>query len=194
MKIRPVENTYQDMLSQFPCTLKEASEDVNKSSTDKYMTLSKTPVVNFDAFKDYFIKNMALEEIPSSCDALYMTPHNDLFMIEFKNGKIEVLKNYEIKVKIYESLLIFSEKFTTTTEFTRNNLTFILVYNEDVKHGQKQYNNNTELKKIKDTLSNFAQVPIIHFGLGRFKKLYFKEVYTYSKAEFESEFVKKYCI
>jgi hypothetical protein len=122
-----------------------------------------------------------------------MTSNNDLFMIEFKNGIIEVKKNHDIKVKIFESLLIFSEKFTKTIEFTRKNLTFILVYNENVKHGQVQFE-DTELDVIQKTVFGLAKTQKAHFGLGRFKKLYFKEVHTYSKAEFESEFVAKYCI
>jgi hypothetical protein len=43
------------------------------------------------------------------------------------------------------------------------------------------------------SLFNFAGERYIRFGLHHFKRLYFKEVYTYSKAEFESEFVTKYC-
>ena len=37
--IRPARDIYNEMLGQFVCTMKEASVDDNKISTDKYMTL-----------------------------------------------------------------------------------------------------------------------------------------------------------
>jgi len=193
MNTNQVKDIYDDMLLEFPDTLKNTSMDKNKQSVDNYMTMCETKVVNFDTFKNKFIKNMKLTTIPKSCDALYMTKYNELFMIEFKNGIIEVLKNYEIKVKIYESLLILCEKLSQTIEYMRKNLSFILVYNENVKHGAKQFD-DTGLNEIKMELLKLANEHIIRFGLNHFNKLYFKEVNTYTKAEFESEFVSKYCI
>ena len=193
MKTKPTEDIYHDMLTQFSCTLKEASEDITKSSADKYMTLCETPVVNFDAFKNAFVKNMSLTSMPLSCDVLYMTTQNDFFMIEFKNGKIEALKKYEINVKIFESLLMLSEKLSHTIDFMRNNLAFILVYNENVEHGPKEFE-DTGINAIEKSIFDLARIRKIRFGLHRFKKLYFRDVFTYSKAEFESEFVAKYCV
>ena len=192
MKTKQVKDIYDDMLKKFPDTLKNTSKDKNKHSDDKYMTMCETMVVNFDIFKNEFVKNLKLQTPPRSCDALYMTKNNELFMIEFKNGIIQALKNYKIKTKIYESLLILCEKIFQTIEYTRNNLSFILVYNENVKHGQEQYEDTGKYKIIKH-LNDKADEQIIRFGLTHFKKLYFKEVYTYTKAEFESEFVSKYC-
>jgi len=188
MKTRPAEDVYNEMLTKFSCTLKDASEDVNKSSDEKYMTLSRISVVNFDAFKNAFIKNMVLTGIPLSCDVLYMNKQKELFLIEFKNGVIEAKKNYEIKMKIIESLLLLSEEFSETIKFTRKNMAFILVYNEDVEHGSKEFN-NMGINSLQKVLFDLARIRKIRFGLHRFKKLYFKEVYTYSKAEFESEFI-----
>jgi len=92
MKIDQIKDIYNDMLQQFPDTLKKTSEDKNKQSADKYMTMCETIVVNFDKFKNDFIKNMKINKPPRSCDALYMTKNDELFMIEFKNGIIEALK------------------------------------------------------------------------------------------------------
>jgi hypothetical protein len=196
MVIKQAQDIYNDMLNQFTDTLKKVSKDTNKKSDDKYMTMCEKTVVNFDRFKNVFIKEMGLDSPPKSCDALYMTKQNEFYMIEFKNGIIEALKNYEIKVKIYESLLILCEKFSRTIEFMRDNLSFILVYNENVIHGQDQFSDTgqTSLDKIKMSLFSFAGERYIRFGLHHFTKLYFKEVYTYSKTEFESEFVSKYCV
>ena len=188
-----LETIYKKLLNRFSDTFKIISEDVNKSEAEKYMTLCEKPAVNFDKVKDDFIKNKALTATPLSCDALYMIAEDNWFMIEFKNGIIEVKKNYEIKMKIIESLLIFSEIFSQTTQFTRNNVTFILVYNEKIQHGKKQFE-DTGLNALKNPLFKLAKIPRMRFGLHRFKNLYFKEVHTYSKKEFETEFIAKYCI
>jgi ribosomal protein S17E len=193
MRIEMVKDIYNELISNFPDTLEKTSEDVNKSTVDKYMTLCKKTVVNVDKFIYDFVKNMSLTSIPKSCDALYMTPENEYFMIEFKNGKIEAKINYEINVKILESLLMLSEKFTETIAFTRNNMNFILVYNENIEHGQEQYD-NTRVSQVSVHVFKRAHISIIRFGLHRFKKLYFKNVFTYTKSEFQSEFVSTYCI
>jgi len=187
-----VEDTYNELIRQFPDTLEKTSEDKNKETADKYMTSCKKMVVNVDKLKDNFVKNMSLTSVPKSCDAFYMTSRKEFFMIEFKNGKIEAKKNYEINVKIFESLLMLSEIFSKTTTFMRDNMYFILVYNESIEHGQEQYE-NTGIKRVSGPVFKRALIREIRFGLHRFKKLYFKDVFTYSKAEFESEFVSKYC-
>jgi hypothetical protein len=92
-----------------------------------------------------------------------------------------------------ESLLMLSEKFSNTIAFTRNNMNFILVYNENITHGQEQFD-NTGVGQVSVHVFKRAHISLIRFGLHRFKKLYFKDVFTYTKAEFESEFVSKYCI
>ena len=79
---------------------------------------------------------------------IYFHPNSGFFLIEFKNGKIEARENYEINVKILESLHIFTEKVVRTTAFPRDNLTFILVYNESLEHGEKQFE-NTGIDMIK---------------------------------------------
>jgi hypothetical protein len=191
--------SYENLLSQFSDTLKETSVDKHKIDDARYMTLNEKLVVNLDRFKDAFVGGMALTAVPKSCDALLLTNQGVLFMIEFKNGKIEAKKNYEIKVKVFESLLMLSEKFSQTIEFMRDNAVFILVYNESVDHGSEQFGDTGDskdsgIRTIEDSLFKLAKTHQIRFGLHRFKKLYFKEVYTYSKAEFETEFVEKWCV
>jgi hypothetical protein len=188
-----LEETYNEMLRNFSDTLEKTSEDINKSATDKYMTSCKLKVVNVDKLKDNLIKNMSLTEAPKSCDALYMTSQKELFMIEFKNGVIDAKKNYEINGKIFQSLLLLLEKFSIQTDFTRDNMNFILVYNENVRHGEAEYE-NTGVRRVSGPIFKRASIREIRFGLHRFRKLYFKDVFTYTKIEFESEFVSKYCV
>jgi hypothetical protein len=172
------------MLSSCGETLKKTSEDVNKPLAERFMTSCEKVVVNVDKFKNDFIRNMGLNQVPMSCDALYMNSPNEFFLIEFKNGEIDNLKNYEVKVKIFETLLILTEKLDKTIQFTRKNMVFILVYNEDVAH--KFYIHG----KVFSRTSDFK----VDMGLSRFEKIYFKAVNVYSKAEFETRFVLRYCL
>jgi hypothetical protein len=80
MKINQVKNIYNDMLMKFPDTLKNTSRDKNKQSVGEYMTMCETTVVNFDTFKNEFVKEMKLTTAPRSCDALYMTKYNELLL------------------------------------------------------------------------------------------------------------------
>lgn len=181
------------MLKKLSDTLKNTSIDTSDKNKPKYMTKCKKPVVNVDKFKNDFTKNMSLTEVPKSCDALYMVSQDQFFLIEFKNGIIDAKKNYEINRKIFESLLLLSEKFSETINFMRKNMYFILVYNENVKHGKEQFE-NTGVKNVSGYTDKLSHTRLIRFGLHRFKKLYFKDVFTYSKSEFEAEFVSKYCV
>jgi hypothetical protein len=183
------------MLDRFGETLEGISKDTNKAPGDsgRYMTSSHAKAVNFDKFKNEYIKNLQLPEAPLSCDAFIKTNTNEWFLIEFKNGKIEVRKNFEIKVKIFESLLILLDKLNKTIEFSRDNLNFILVYNENVAHGLTQFN-NMGFDAIQTKLFSLANSRKIRFGLRRFQNIYFKKVFTYSKTEYENNFVLGYSL
>jgi hypothetical protein len=179
------EEIYNDMLKKFSGTLEETSKDDNNS---EYMTSCQREVVSFDRFKIDFMNKLSItdkEKFCKSCDALYMAaPQKEFFMIEFKNGDF---KNKDIRIKMLESLLLLSEKSSGISNFAQDNLYFILVYNEAVRY------KNAGVKNVSKHVDKQANEHEILFGLSRFKGLYFKDVFTYSKAEFESEFVSKRC-
>ncbi|MDR2582813.1 MAG: hypothetical protein LBC75_04960 [Fibromonadaceae bacterium] len=179
------EDIYNDMLEKFPSTFEKTSLDREKS---EYMTSCQKEVVYFDQFKVDFMKTLLITDekgFCKSCDAIYMTTsQKEFFMIEFKNGDF---KNNDIKIKILESLLLLSRKFPKTN-FMEGNMYFILVYNEDVR--KQEQPKNTDVKNVSKHLFSSAKEREIRFGLNRFKKLYFKDVFTYSK----TEFVSKYCV
>jgi hypothetical protein len=169
---------YEEMLKEFPSTLRETSADDTNS---KFMTSCQETVVNLDSFKKDFRRKLSSNSRPiygepTSCDALlYMMNQNVFFMIEFKNGRIN---RNEVRIKVLESLLMLSKKFSIDIEYTRDNMNFIFVYNEDTN---KEYMRNRR-NRATDM-----------FGLEYFKNLYFKNINAYSKAEFEEKFVRKYC-
>jgi hypothetical protein len=177
-----IQNLYNDMLRTFGSTLELTSRDTVRSV---YMTSCKKQVVDFDKFKTDFSKKLSLGEMPKSCDALCMFSNNELFLIEFKNGQIDDKIRFDIRRKVFESLLMLTEQFNITTGFTRCNMTFILVYNENNEHSGK-----TKIAKGLSTLAkdnSFSQF----LGLHYFEKLYFRKASAYSRAEFEANFVGK---
>jgi hypothetical protein len=177
---------YFQMLGEFGDTLEQVSEDsderVNPQGRGVFMTSSQKRVVNFDRFKESVAVRHAVAKIPASCDALYMHAEDKWFLIEFKNGKIDQEKIFQIRGKIFQSLLLLTEKIDKTIRFTRENLNFILVYNESIARID-----------VGNSLSRLAgNGKFIPFGLEGLQKLYFKDVYVWTKEEFDSNFVKQY--
>jgi hypothetical protein len=178
---------YEQMLEKFGGTLEQLSKDTDEEVTPKgrgvFMTSSKKQAVNFDKLKDSIAAKYALAVSPASCDALYMQSEHEWFLIEFKNGKIDKEKIFQIRGKIFQSLLLLTEKLDKTIAFTRDNLNFILVYNETIARiaiGNSLYN-----------LAGNAQ--FVPFGFEGLQRLYFNDVRVWTKEEFDSNFVKKYC-
>ena len=175
-------------------TFKETSID-NDDGKEKYMIESEIKVINFDAVKKEYMKDMGVSEVPCSIDALYTNDNENYYFIEFKNGIVKP-NIYNIYNKIYDSLLIFNDITNSTISFCRKNVRFILVYNEE-KNNQVIDKENSSIQatpsknKIAKSFSNKAKKKFIMFGLEKFEKLYFKEVFTYTEKEFENEFLEK---
>jgi hypothetical protein len=174
---------YTDMLNSYGDTLEKISEDTSKRVGEAlngvFMTTSQQMAVNFDKYKDHFSEMLSLSEHPMSCDAFLRTPENELFLIEFKNGRIQDKEMGEIRQKIYDSLLILLEKLDKTIAFARNNLSFILIYNPEAVNRGKN--------RIRNSLFERSQ-------LRRFERYCFRRVHAYSESEFESQLVSKYLV
>jgi hypothetical protein len=173
---------YQQMLDEFGDTLEQTSKDSDEEAYPKgrgvFMTASRQKVVNFDKFKESIVRKYGLSDSPNSCDALYMRPENEWVLMEFKNGTIDKKTIHQIRGKIFQSLLLLTEKLKTTICFTRKNMTFILVYNENARI------------EIGNSLGKLSGTHFSPFGLNSLQKLYFKAVYAWNKKEFDSNFVK----
>lgn len=165
------------MLSNNITTLQETSKD-DHDGKNRYITHLMLEVVNFDSVKNDYIKNLHLNDTPTSNDALYIGNKNHLVFIEFKNGHIDQKVSANIRRKIYDSIAILTDIIGKGISFTRYNLDYILVYNED--------------KNIKENINkhimNKSREKIIKFGLDRFKNFFFKDVYTLNDKEF-SDFI-----
>ena len=177
-------------------TLKETSSDKHDGKIPDYMTDSLLNVINFDKVKDKYIENLSVPETPASNDVLYIDDNKEMYFIEFKNGYMDSKKIFEVRLKIFDSLLILTDIIKKGVSFTREELNYILVYNET--KNPLTDNEIKELRSIELKLifaKHFAKKSeknFIRFSLRRFKTLYFKNVFTLTEDEFKNEFVKKW--
>lgn len=185
------------ILKNHIATLKETSLDAG-SSIAEYMTDSQIEVVNFDKVKDDYAGNLHLPTRPQSNDALHIATGNNDTFIEFKNGSLrQEKKREEVRSKIYNSVLMLTDIIGENISYTRKHLNYILVYNETKNPDDENINVKTAVQEsqareaISKSVFKFAQESKIRFGLERFKGYCFKEVATYTKEEFEQEFVAK---
>ncbi len=176
-------------------TLKKASCD-NGTSVKKYMTNSLLEVVAFDKIKNDYCKECKLTEIPESNDALFEDGKGNYVFVEFKNGFIDIQTVFKLKKKIYDSVFMFSGITALAIPEIREKLHYILVFNDKANCGnedivlQEKHKNTVSsspsLDRIGKTLAKWAtNEEYICFGLSFFKGFCFKEVHTYTQAEFE---------
>ena len=193
-----MKNIYQSFEKEkFKSTLKETSKDNSNIARGsvKYMTDSEKEVVNFDVVKKDYVENLGLSIVPKSNDALLIVDDKVSFFIEFKNGSINNEKTYEIQKKIYDSLLLILDLIDNSISFSRKYLHYILVYNEELSHPSKLFDEeefvkrNNEYKLYRDKIVKRVKLlsanNYIQFGLGYFEKIYFKSVNTFTKKEFD---------
>ena len=53
------------------------------------------------------------------------------YFFEFKNGTIDIKENVNIFNKIYDSMLVFLETVNKHIDYSRNNIVYVLVFNEE---------------------------------------------------------------
>lgn len=168
------------------------------------MINSKFKVINFDSYVKKHLKMYPINSnrIPNSNDALFY--YKDTFyFIEFKKSKEKnikrILKN--IYLKFFESLLILLETLDETISYSRKNINYILVYDEDDNPRDSIISNlhnlsipKSENKDYEDDSDDDYNYNYKNFGLEKFENLYVLKVYTYTKSDFEREFLNKFKI
>lgn len=195
-------------------TLKDTSYD---EDNNVYMVDCELEVCSFDDVKEWYVKNRIplAKPNPKSNDALFFDKEEGFF-IEFKNGKINNAVNFELNKKIYDSLLMLfdlgyvdsNEREVDSISYTRENMNYILVYNEEkylqvgatrqTKEGFDRQKVEVTASKHRDllfsTVKKLANDELIKFGLDQFRNYLFKNVHTYTVKEFEENFINKYYI
>jgi hypothetical protein len=170
---------YNGILREYQISLKEASCD-SSIKPHEYMTESICGVIDFDKVKESVFNKSA--EVPTSCDALHFDG-KELYLIEFKNGKIEGDNNKvkELHRNAYDSLLLLLEKFGATALSMREKINFIVVYRED---------KNDCRHKINKHVAELAKGGLVRFGFGKFSPWY-KSIATLDMNAFNDGFVKE---
>lgn len=163
------------------CTFEKASFD---KKNKKSMCNSSIKAVNCDKIKDLYCKKMHFCYPPKSNDALYICDEKEWYFIEFKNGFVEKADIYR---KIYDTLILFIElNIIKDFNFSRNNIGYILVFNDD-----KAYHKSKSRKNIYSHIFSKANEEEKLFDIEKFEGYLFKETHTYTKEDFNSVFLKK---
>ncbi len=166
-------------------TLKDTSFD---KDNNVYMINSNINVIDFDSVKDDYIENLKLTEKPKSNDALLKVNEDKFVFIEFKNG---VVKPFNVRRKIYDSTLIFTDILNIGISYMRKNVDYVLVYNETKNKNsieedkRKNVQSSSSFNKIANTLSGFSGENYVGFGLKDFENYCFRKVYTLTENEFK---------
>ena len=165
-------------IPEFKSSISELKKTSYDNSNKQYMTESTLNVCDFDNVAKDYCDNIKTKHCTSSVDAFYIDKNNEMYLIEFKNGKV---KPSEIKKKIYETLLVMADILKTHISDTRESLNFILVSSK-IKSS----------KKIREHVGDKATTNESEFDILKFKNIFFKEVFTLNQEEFENDFVKKW--
>jgi len=182
-----------DILKDAICSLKETSID-DHDGTISYMSGSGVPVVNFDTVKDRYIDSLSVPETPASNDAFFIDSRGEMFFIEFKAGVME-RKIYEVRLKLFDSLLILTDIIGKGVSFTRDHLNYILVFDESknpMQEGEFTYQVTPSRERINSRYIKKGGSEFIRFRLRRFQRLYVKNVFTVDRDEFEKRFASKW--
>jgi len=174
-------------------SLKEASKD-DHDGVISYMTESLYQVVLFDEVKDEYVEGLKLATKPKSNDALLALPDGRLVFVEFKNGYMDKEKQFGVRKKIYDSLLIFADITQKGISYTRADMDYVLVYNEERNPNQAvdaktQVRSSASRDEIANRLTELGGETYVKFGLDIFKNYCFKNVFVYNKHQFEERFI-----
>ena len=179
-----------DELIAITTSLKETSKD--PSHPDTYMTELEYEVINFDKVKDKYLRELTPCPcaIPLSNDAL-IKKDNEWIFIEFKNGVITNRENGEIKMKLFESILMFLDVFNEQ-ELNHSGVSSRFNKNEYLEYNQIPSMGSPSFAEIISNLDELAgNLGRAQFDLERYEKYIFKHVYTVPKYKFDY-FISRY--
>lgn len=182
-------------LQSYQRSLSETSFD--DSNKVKMIDDIDDQIVDFDDVKTAFCglynqRNRAL----NSVDGLfYNKAQNRLVFVEFKNGKIGQKEKTELKTKLKDSLLMFTNIVGENLEFCRNYCEYILVYNSE-KNNNTENSQDVSIEKgysiFLSEMGKLAEKDIALFELGVLESVCVKVTHTYTVDEFR-RYYEEYC-
>lgn len=188
-------------LFAYHTSLKRTSKDTSDPYSVQYVTNSPYEVIHFDLVKEHYVTDTFGKPRDSltSADALMeVSPQNTeapFVFVEFKNGKLNKKENLlNLREKLRDSLLIFADITGSTVAAARKTLDFILVYNAEKNPPApgEAHPEDTGIPespsrlKIASRLAEKANRELIRFDLERFQSIYYRNIHTYSEAQFEN--------
>ncbi|WP_270288226.1 hypothetical protein [Enterococcus casseliflavus] len=181
------------VLENYRKTIRDLSYD---STNDEYMTDSLVQAIDFDRVKDQFTSRIGYRDCksPMSNDVFYTDSDGTHYFIEFKNGA-NILPHM-LSQKNYDSTIILAILLSEKLEDLKDNLQYILVYNEEKITEESLINRYVQNSKERDSIGKFfskkAKTTFIFFQQDFFKGYLFSEVFTLNKKEFQEMFVSKW--
>lgn len=180
-----VDLSQYDLFNTSMKSLKAISYD---KQNKHHLVLSERKAFSFDDIKKkYYMKLGSPGQEPSSADAVIQFP-DGLAILEFKNGNLNNESVSSFHNKVRDSLLILCDIIDKTISFTRKEVDFVLVYNEDKNptlKGALELQPSPSREKIINHSETKANQLLITDGLNGFQGIYFREVYTYAVEQFE---------
>lgn len=185
--------------SDFIKTMKECSCD---DCNNEFMVEDDMEVISFDDVKNKYMKqNKGLFSDRLTSNDVLIEKNGKWYFIEFKNGNILKKDKKDIFIKIYDSVIIFQDIMNKDIDFCRENMVYVLIYNETRNDNDKrevleqtEINVSQNRNIIGARLSGLAHRPWdAMFGLKKFKNFIFKEVYTVPKCDYE-KFMREYVL
>lgn len=171
----------ESKLGKFVCTLKKTSKDITNG---EYMCESSLQVMNFDKMPRIYQEEHICHVQPKSNDALYITQDDRWYFVEFKNGKPS---KADIHSKVYDSVIMLIDLgIIPDFNFARENICYILVYNQQKNQGLGQSKSREEIYSY---MGERAKKEICLWDIDHFENYILKEAHTYSCETFQKLFV-----
>ena len=161
-------------------TLKELSCNDEKIN----MTNALNKVISGDELKRLYTKNFGFSDRLSSVDAIYKFINNNIYIIEFKSGKVEKKNIYK---KAYDTFITLRElEIIKDLNYSINHVLYILVYNKKIDEKiNSWYNINNHIYNL--TIDNYKNKSLC--SIGSFEEYLFKESFACSIENFDKYIV-----
>ncbi|USS86945.1 hypothetical protein M3M38_02445 [Fructilactobacillus cliffordii] len=138
-------------MDQFIDRITDASFDDSQCQS---LVISDVKVLNFDKIKENF-ENKKFKYFKSA-DTMFWLDSNfdDIIFVEFKNGQYKHVKNKDLRMKIYDSMIILSNIFELTICQIFNKVRYVIVYNDEFP----------SINKIHEEIADLANTESIKTG------------------------------
>ena len=182
---------------------KKTLSDCSKDDQGHELSDITEDVVDFDKVKEIYCDEYlkASYTIFKSVDTYLEGTNNQIFLIEFKNAKIDQKQKHGLHLKLKDSLLILTSLFELDLKEFQKRLNYIVVYCEEKNDVSSQchdfaaengipasYKNRNLRKKIAKRTSKKY---LAFWGLSKYEHSLVNEVYTLNEHEFSKYYDSK---